>query len=232
MPPKFPLQPRRFAGKSRVQNAQNAVLWLQAGALIFLTRPFFWCAFGFFILFLFYFSFYLFYFYSSFFFFIILIVLPNCWHFYLNIAFSISHHQKINIKKSFDFLLFLLTNLFSIFSFFIFYFLSFLENKTFNQILVNFILYFFVFLFIFILFFLLFSFSALLIKNQKTEIFHAFYYSFLAILNNYRAFLILFLFFLMLFFIGILSAGLALIVIIPILAGTFSTAYEDIFEGI
>ena len=139
------------------------------------------------------------------------------------------------MKKSFDFLLFLIQSLFALAVYFLFYLLHFLDNLEWQNLTQIFTLFFLKFLVLFlvaVLFFALFSFPPFLMRKHKMDIFLAIQSSITAVFKNYKAFAILFIFMGILFFIGILTAGVAFLVILPILAGTFFGAYNDIFEGV
>ncbi len=222
---RFPLRAPTFSAHARFVSTENLFLWLQMGALIFLKRPFFWLFLTLFPLALFYSSFFL----PPIFYFFILILLPNIWSIYLQFAFFVAQNKPIRFKKSFDFLLFLIINSFSILFLFLFYFTLILKPEELTQIfLLLFLQIFILFLFVF-LFFLFFSFSPLLIFNQKMELFSAIYFSILAIFNNWKIFALLFLFCLLFLLLSILTAGLGVLIILPILSGTFCAAYEDLF---
>lgn len=219
MPPKFPLQPRRFAGKSRFALTENVFVWLQIGAVIFGARPFFWLGISTALLFIFYFLF----FYAFLF---AVILLPNIWSFFILTAFLIGNNYKIKIY--FDFLLFLFQSIFAAVGLFFFYFFDFFVA----DLIILFILKYFIFIFLLFSFFVCFSFSPILILKHRMDIVTAIQSSISAVFKNYKAFLILFIFISILFFISFLTAGLALVIILPILAGTFYAAYNDIFEGV
>ena len=139
------------------------------------------------------------------------------------------------MKKSFDFLLFLIQSFFALAVYFLFYLLNFLDNLEWQNLTQIFTLFFLKFLVLFlvaVLFFALFSFPPFLMRKHKMDIFWAIQSSITAVFKNYKAFFILFIFMGILFFIGILTAGVAFLVILPILAGTFFAAYNDIFEGV
>ena len=218
MPP-FPLKPRRFAGKSRLNPAENVFVWLQIGAVIFAARPFFWLGVSTVLLFIFYFLF----FYAFLF---AVILLPNVWSFYVLTAFLIANDYKIKIY--FDFLLILFQSIFAVVALLLFYFFDFFVS----DLVILFVLKCFIFVLIMFSFFLCFSFAPILILKHHLDVLMAIKSSTAAIFKNYKAFLILFIFIGILFFVAFLTAGLALVIILPILAGTFYAAYNDIFEGV
>lgn len=219
MPLQFPLRPRRFAGKSRTNPAENAFVWLQIGAVIFSARLFFWLGISTALLFLFYFLF----FYA---FLLAVILLPNIWSFYVLTAFLIANDYKIKFYG--DFLLFLMQTAFSLTLFLLFYLLNYLIT----DLVILFVLKVFILIVAIFLFLILFSFAPILILQHRMDVVEAIKSSVSAILKNYKAFFVFFIFIGILFFVSFLMAGLALIIILPILSGAFYAAYNDIFEGV